>query len=30
MTEIKIETDVMQTWKFEINYKPSFIEREHA
>ena len=30
MTEIKIETDVMQTWKFEINYKPSFIEREHV
>lgn len=29
MTKIKIETDVMQTWKFEINYKPSFIEREH-
>lgn len=30
MTEIKIETDVMQSWKFEINYKPSFIEREHV
>lgn len=30
MTEIKIETDVMQSWKFEINYKPSFIEREHT
>lgn len=30
MTEIKIETDVIETWKFEINYKPSFIEREHT
>ena len=30
MTEIKIETDVIQTWKFEINYKKSFIEREHT
>ena len=30
MTELKIETDVIETWKFEINYKPSFIEREHT
>lgn len=30
MTEIKIDTDVIQTWKFEINYKPSFIDREHT
>lgn len=30
MTEIKLETDVMQSWKFEINYNPSFIEREHV
>lgn len=30
MTEIKIETDVLQSWKFEINYKASFIEREHT
>lgn len=30
MTEIKIDTDVIQTWKFEINYKKSFIEREHT
>lgn len=29
-TDITIKTDVMQTWKFEINYKPSFIEREHV
>jgi hypothetical protein len=30
MTEIKLETDVMQSWKFEINYKASFVEREHV
>lgn len=30
MTELKIDTDVIQTWKFEINYKKSFIEREHT
>ena len=30
MTELKIETDVIETWKFEINYKKSFIEREHT
>ena len=30
MTEIKIDTDVIETWKFEINYKPSFVEREHV
>lgn len=30
MSEITIETDVIETWKFEINYKPSFIEREHT
>ena len=30
MTEITIETDVIETWKFEINYKPSFVEREHV
>ena len=29
-TELKIETDVIESWKFEINYKPSFIEREHV
>ena len=28
MSEITIETDVLQSWKFDINYKPSFIERE--
>lgn len=30
MTELTIETDVMETWKFDIIYKPSFIEREHT
>ena len=30
MTELTIETDVIETWKFEINYKPSFVEREHV
>ena len=28
MSYIKIETDVFQTWQFDITYKPSFIERE--
>lgn len=27
-TDITIKTDVIQTWKFEINYQPSFVERE--
>lgn len=27
MTEITIETDVLQTWKFDINYYSSFVER---
>ena len=30
MTEIHIETDVMQTWFFNHTLKPSFIEREHV
>lgn len=29
-TAITIETDVFQTWYFELNYKPCFIEREHV
>lgn len=28
MTEISIETDVFQTWQFDLIYKQSFIERE--
>lgn len=30
MTEIHIETDVIQTWLFDYSIKPSFIEREHV
>jgi hypothetical protein len=30
MTEITIETDVFQTWQFDIIYKPMFVEREHV
>lgn len=28
MTEIKIKTDVWQTWQFDLSFKQSFIERE--
>lgn len=30
MTEVSIETDVFQTWQFDLVYKQSFIEREHV
>ena len=30
MTEIKIKTDVFQTWQFDFNFKKSFVEREHV
>lgn len=30
MTEITIETDVIQTWLFDYVVQPSFIEREHV
>lgn len=30
MTEITIKTDVYQTWQFEMDFKRSFIEREHT
>jgi len=30
MTEVTIETDVFQTWQFDITYMNSFIEREHV
>lgn len=30
VTELTLETDVLQTWKFDITIKPSFIEREHV
>lgn len=29
-TDVVIETDVMQTWLFDIEMLPSFVEREHA
>lgn len=29
-TDLYIETDVIQTWMFDYNIKPSFIEREHT
>lgn len=29
-TDIHIETDVMQTWKFDVTIRPSFVEREHV
>lgn len=29
-TDVKIRTDCMQTWMFDITVKPSFVEREHA
>lgn len=28
-TKITITTDVFQTWQFDLNYKASFVEREH-
>lgn len=30
MTEITIETDVFQTWQFDIIYNKMFVEREHV
>lgn len=30
MTELTIETDVIETWKFDIVYKTSYVEREHV
>ena len=30
MTEISIETDVFQSWQFDIVYKRTFVEREHV
>lgn len=29
-TQIKIDTDVIQTWLFDYNLKESFVEREHV
>ena len=30
LSEVTIETDVFQTWQFDIQYMNSFIEREHV
>lgn len=30
MSEISITTDAFQTWQFDLEYKKSFIEREHV
>lgn len=30
LSNIHIQTDVFQTWQFDLDYKPSFIEREHV
>ena len=30
VTMIKIETDVWQTWQFDLTFKRSFVEREHT
>ena len=30
MSYIELETDVWQSWMFDITFKPSFIEREHV
>lgn len=30
LTSIEIETDVFQTWQFDISLKQSFVEREHT
>lgn len=30
LTNISIETDVFQTWQFDIIYKKMFVEREHV
>ena len=30
VTAVAIKTDVWQTWQFNLNYKPVFVEREHV
>lgn len=30
VTAVSIKTDVWQTWQFNLNYKPVFVEREHV
>lgn len=29
-TAVSIKTDVFQTWQFDLNYKQTFVEREHV
>lgn len=29
-SSVKIKTDPWQTWQFDLNYKPVFVEREHV
>jgi hypothetical protein len=30
VTDVHFQIDVFQTWKFEMNFKPSFVVREHC
>lgn len=30
VTAVTIKTDTFQTWQFDLNYKPVFVEREHV
>lgn len=30
VTDVSIATDTFQTWQFELNYKKTFVEREHV
>lgn len=30
VTHVHFQLDVLQTWRFEMNFKPSFVEREHC
>ena len=30
VTAVKIKTDPWQTWQFDLNYKTTFVEREHV
>jgi hypothetical protein len=30
VTEVHFQIDVLQTWKFDMNFKPSFVVREHC
>lgn len=30
LTDLKIKTDVWQTWQFDLRFKPTFVQREHV